>query len=76
MEPDLVFLGSKRLDLIEAGRVDGPPDLVVEVLSSSNRRFEKDLKRQRYLDNGVAELWIVDAEPVPLRHSDAQEPVA
>ena len=30
MEPDLVFLRSERLDLIEAGRVHGPPDLVVE----------------------------------------------
>ncbi len=62
MEPDLVFLASESLDLIEAGRVHGPPDLVVEVLSPSNRRFDQDLKRQRYLENGVAELWIVDAD--------------
>ncbi len=62
MEPDLVFLRSERLDLIEAGRVHGPPDLVVEVLSPSNRRFDQDLKRQRYLEHGVRELWIVDAD--------------
>jgi len=62
MEPDLVFLRSDRLHLIEDGRVHGPPDLVVEVLSPSNRGFDRRLKRQRYLETGVVEVWIVDAD--------------
>jgi Uma2 family endonuclease len=62
MEPDLVFLRSEHLDLIEAGRVHGPPDLVVEILSPSNRGFDRRLKRQRYLESGVGEVWIVDAD--------------
>lgn len=34
----------------------------MEVLSPSTRGFDRDLKRRRYLDSGVAELWIVDAD--------------
>ncbi len=62
MEPDLVFLTSDRLHLIQSGRVLGPPDLVVEILSPTNRGFDRRLKRERYLENGVAEVWIVDAD--------------
>ena len=39
-----------------------PPDLVVEVLSPSNRSYDRNLKRRRYLELGVPELWIVDAD--------------
>ena len=35
---------------------------MVHQTSSSNRRFDQDLKRERYLENGVAELWTVDAD--------------
>ena len=61
-EPDVAFLRNDRLHLVVSGRIHGPPDLVVEVLSPSNRGFDRDLKRGRYLDSGVAELWIVDAD--------------
>src|SRR6185295_7063731 len=37
-EPDLVFLSNENLHLIqENGRVYGAPDLVIEILSPSNR---------------------------------------
>ena len=61
-EPDVVFLRVDRLHLVESGRIHGPPDLVVEVLSPSNRGYDRNLKRKRYLASGVAELWIVDAD--------------
>ena len=34
----------------------------MEVLSPSNRGFDRSLKRSRYLENGVAELWLVDPD--------------
>ena len=61
-EPDVVFLRVDRLHLVESGRIHGPPDLVVEVLSPSNRGYDRNLKRKRYPASGVAELWIVDAD--------------
>jgi Uma2 family endonuclease len=63
LEPDLLFIRTERLDIIGAdGRVHGPPDLVVEILSPSNRSYDRNLKRKHYLEHGVAELWIVDAD--------------
>jgi Uma2 family endonuclease len=63
LEPDLLFIRAERLDVIGAdGRLHGPPDLVVEILSPSNRSYDRDLKRKHYLENGVHELWIVDAD--------------
>jgi Uma2 family endonuclease len=62
LEPDVVFLRADRLDLIDSGRIHGPPDLVVEVLSPSNRDYDRTLKRKRYLASGVAELWIIDPD--------------
>ena len=36
--------------------------LVVEVLSPSTARYDRDLKRRRYLRAGVPEYWIVDPD--------------
>ena len=63
VEPDIVFVRRDRMAIVDReGGIHGPPDLVVEVLSPSNRAYDRDLKRKRYLENGVAEVWIVDAD--------------
>jgi Uma2 family endonuclease len=63
IEPDVLFVASDRHHIIDReGAVLGPPDLVVEVLSPSNREYDRTLKRKRYLGSGVAELWIIDAD--------------
>lgn len=41
-------------------RVYGAPDLVVEVLSPSNRTHALGLKMKKYREAGVKEYWIVD----------------
>jgi Uma2 family endonuclease len=38
----------------------GAPDLVVEVLSPSNKAEESDLRRARFLANGCREYWVVN----------------
>jgi Uma2 family endonuclease len=63
VEPDVIFVRADRLGIVDPeGGVEGPPDLVIEVLSPSNRAYDRNLKRKHYLDNGVPELWIVDAD--------------
>ena len=43
------------------GFLGGPvPDLVVEVLSPSTRRYDLGPKRSKYESAGVSELWLVD----------------
>jgi Uma2 family endonuclease len=41
---------------------DGPPDLVVEVLSPSTRRLDTIRKRNDYPRIGVSELWFIDPD--------------
>lgn len=74
VEPDIVVVshaaissGTVRMVPATSGpprryiELDGPPDLVVEVLSDSS--LTKDSRRlfQKYFEAGVLEYWIVDA---------------
>ena len=61
VQPDLLLVRRGREEIVRA-RVEGSPDLVVEVLSPSSRRTDEVLKRRAYERFGVEELWIVDPE--------------
>ena len=58
--PDLVFVAKKRSHTIGERFIDGPPDLVIEVLSPSNPRHDRKTKFEVYAEAGVCEYWIVD----------------
>lgn len=61
--PDVIVVREDRMDIVDPeGHVHGPPDLVVEILSPSTQRYDWTLKRKRYMESGVGELWIVDIE--------------
>lgn len=77
LQPDLtVVLYSRRAVLTSRG-VQGPPDLVVEILSPSNRRKDLGPKREAYARFGVQRLWIIDPEIPALWDYDLPaEPVA
>jgi Uma2 family endonuclease len=62
VEPDLaILLPGGRARQVERG-LEGPPDLVVEVLSPSNRTHDLLTKRELYRRSGVREYWLVDPE--------------
>ncbi|MBK8975493.1 MAG: Uma2 family endonuclease [Planctomycetes bacterium] len=62
VQPDLaVVLRGSRARVRERG-IDGPPDLVVEILSRATRRLDLGPKRDRYERLGVGEYWIVDLD--------------
>jgi len=42
--------------------IEGPPSLVVEILSPSNRKHDLVTKAQRYLELRVEHYWIVDPD--------------
>jgi Uma2 family endonuclease len=60
VQPDILAMlpGSRA---VGGGRgIQGPPDLVIEVLSPSNRTHDLLTKRALYARGGVQEYWIVD----------------
>ena len=59
LAPDLVIILQGSSAVVTDRMVEGPPDIVMEVLSSDRRR---DLvrKRQLYAEAGVPEYWIFD----------------
>jgi Uma2 family endonuclease len=60
VEPDLLFLSTARAHFLTSQNLQGPPDLVVEILSPGTRRRDQGLKRNRYERLGVDEYWLVD----------------
>ena len=62
VEPDLLFVSAERAAIIGKANLRGAPDLVVEVLSPSNRRYDEVLKRELYERAGIQEYWLVDPE--------------
>jgi len=62
VQPDIiVLLPDSQAHPTERG-VEGPPDLLVEVLSPSNRSRDLLTKRALYARAGVREYWLVDPE--------------
>jgi Uma2 family endonuclease len=61
VQPDLLYVSAARLDLI-GNRVEGAPDLVVEVLSPGTARFDRGRKLRLYSLYGIEEYWLVDHE--------------
>jgi len=61
LEPDLVFVRADRAHIVSPRGVEGPPDLVVEVLSPSTAKRDRGVKLERYRHFQVPEYWIVDA---------------
>jgi Uma2 family endonuclease len=62
-EPDIFFIRKSRLSIVNDKFVDGPPDLCVEVISKSSRKYDRGRKFVLYAEHGVREYWIID----PLR---------
>jgi Uma2 family endonuclease len=59
-EPDLSFVRTNRLHLVQRGFVDGPPDLAIEIVSPDSIERDYEKKWTQYEQAGVPEYWIVD----------------
>jgi Uma2 family endonuclease len=61
VQPDLLFVSREREHLLRDGqKVQGPPDLVVEILSPSTAERDRGAKLALYSKYGVTEYWLVD----------------
>jgi Uma2 family endonuclease len=62
VEPDIMFVRSGREDIVTERGIEGPPDLLVEVLSPSTAERDLGIKLDRYRLFGVAQYWVIDPE--------------
>ena len=61
-EPDLMYVDHARMGLLARRGIEGAPALLVEVLSPSNPRHDREVKFALYARYGVPFYWIVDPE--------------
>jgi Uma2 family endonuclease len=59
-QPDIIMLHRDRLSLVTKRGIEGPPDLVVEVLSAHSIKRDKHTKLKSYARHGIEEYWIID----------------
>ena len=62
VQPDLVFIAASRRDIVKLHGIEGPPDLVVEILSPGTEGRDRGYKLKLYARYGVPEYWIVDPD--------------
>lgn len=59
-EPDLLCLAKDHLDRLKPKLVDGPADLVIEIISDDSVARDRDEMFFEYQQAGIPEYWILD----------------
>lgn len=62
-EPDLLFLSEAHMDRFRETYIDGPADLVIEIVSPDSDERDRGEKFVEYEAAGIPEYWLLD----PLR---------
>ena len=63
-EPDVLFVSNANHHIVKSQYIDGPPDMIVEIVSPSTRHLDKGKKRKLYAQFGVKEYWLIDPSRV------------
>jgi Uma2 family endonuclease len=59
-EPDLIVVTNDHADRIKNSYLDGPGDIVVEIVSEESIERDRVTKRIEYQNAGVREYWLLD----------------
>jgi Uma2 family endonuclease len=62
-EPDIIFIAQENLARLTEDRLEGPADVVVEVISGSSVARDRSDKFYEYQEAGVREYWLFDPRP-------------
>lgn len=63
-EPDLIFIAAAHADRVKETYIEGPADLVIEIMSPESEERDRATKFAEYEAAGIPEYWLID----PLRH--------
>jgi len=72
-QPDIIFIAKDRQSIIGPDKINGAPDLVIEILSPSTAYYDLRKKFKVYEKNGVKEYWIIDPEEQSMEVYTLQE---
>ncbi len=61
-EPDVLFIATDHLGRLKKTYLDGPADLVVEIVSPESQTRDHEEKYDEYQAGGVREYWLIDPE--------------
>lgn len=62
VQPDLLFVSAARASIMTEKNIQGPPDLVIEIISNATRKADEGIERKLYERYGVLEYWLIDPE--------------
>lgn len=62
VQPDVFYVSGEQKQIVKDARIDGPPTLVVEVLSPSSSRKDRLQKLRIYQGVQVQHYWLVNPE--------------
>ena len=68
VQPDFLLVLTANASIFRSRRIRGVPDLIVEILSPSNRAYDEQVKLPAYARAGLPEYAIVDPVARTLRH--------
>lgn len=61
-QPDIIFIRKEREAIIGEINIEGPPDIVVEILSPTTAYYDLRKKFKVYEQCSVSEYWIIDPQ--------------
>jgi Uma2 family endonuclease len=61
-EPDLLVVTDEHRRRMRSERLDGPADLVIEIASDGDPRFDEREKLPRYRAAAIPEIWLVSPQ--------------
>jgi Uma2 family endonuclease len=59
-EPDIIFVANEHVDRLNETYLDGPADLVVEIVSPDSDARDRGDKFVEYEAAGIPEYWLID----------------
>ncbi len=60
LQPDILFVAGTRREIIRETCIDGPCDLIIEIMSPANRRKDRLQKLEIYRRAGIRHYWLAD----------------